>query len=370
MKNLFNYIKVYGNKTFLEEEFNDIDSLILNSIVYIKFEKYLPKKKFEMRKLSDVASLYFGDYNRKQYKHSIIATDVAIKVLRAIKNTKRYKDIYLYNYVNRVKYLEQFGAITFKLTDDLIYVAFEGTDKYINSWEENFLMSYKFPIHSQKHAIRYLKRTIRFKDKNVIVGGHSKGGNLALVSAMYTKRSIRNKIIKIYSADGPGLRIRQFKSKRYKNIKDKYIHIIPTYSMVGLILRHENNYKVVKSSKFSVLSHDMTTWCINDKYLIDDELSNLSKNFDLYMQNFLDNNNDKFRKKYVKEVFSIFRSAEITNIEDIKANKLKNLRKIIKEFGVLDIDTRNMLLDFINFMIKNHSEEVKNKVINKLKIRT
>ena len=370
MKNLFDYIKVYGKKSFLEEEFNDVDSLVLNSIVYIKFGPYMPKHKFETISLNDAATLFFDDYSKKNYKHSIIAVDVAIKVLRSIYRTKRYKDILLYHYVNKIKKLEQFGALTFKLPNDFIYIAFEGTDKYINSWEENFIMSYKFPIRSQKEAIRYLNSTVRFKDKKVIVGGHSKGGNLALVSAMYSRMNIRNKIIKIYSADGPGLRIKQFKSKRYLKIRDRYIHIIPNYSMVGLILRHEDNHVVVKSSKFSVLSHDMTTWGIDDKYLCLTKLTNFSKKFDNYMQEFLDNSTDTLRKKYVEEIFFVFKSVGIENIEDIKADKLKKIRKIAKEMGGLDLETKNMLLDFINFMIKNHTEEIKTKIKEKMRLRT
>ena len=370
MKNLFDYIKNYSKKTFLEEKMNVVDTLVLNSIIYIKWDSYIPKKRFKMITLKEAGTLFFDDYKKSKYRHSIIAVDGAIKVLKAVYKTPRYKDIYLYNYVNKQKDLEQFGAVTFKLTDNLIYVAFEGTDKYINSWQENFVMSYKFPILSQKDAIKYLRKTVRRCDKEIVVGGHSKGGNLALVSSMYAKRGIRNRITKIYSADGPGLRMKQFKSKRYERVKSKYIHIIPNYSLVGLILRHDDDYIVVKSSRFSALSHDMITWGIKDKELITTNLTAFSDRFNLYMQEFLDNSTDKLRKKYVDELFFIFKKSGVENIEDIKGDKIKKLRIIIKEIKTLDLETKNMLLEFINFMIKNHSDEIRSKVKKKLKLRT
>jgi len=39
----------------------------------------------------------------------------------------------------------------------------------------------------------------------MIIGGHSKGGNLALIAAMYCNFFIRRKIINVYSNDGPGI---------------------------------------------------------------------------------------------------------------------------------------------------------------------
>ena len=54
-----------------------------------------------------------------------------------------------------------------------------------------------------------------FKDCKLILGGHSKGGNLALVAAMYSNFLVRNKIIEIYSYDGQGLLEEQLNSSRY-----------------------------------------------------------------------------------------------------------------------------------------------------------
>lgn len=371
MANLYDYIKEYGKKTFLEEPFNEVDNLILCSISYVDIKRFMPKKRFEKIKLKEVADKYFAAFKKKKYKYDIIALDKGIKTFRAIRNTKRFRNMELYNYVYKADESKQFCAMTIKVKEDLTYVVFEGTDHLISGWEEDFKMSYMFPVPAQKDAIRYLNRTVRRNDENIIVGGHSKGGNLALVAAMYANIFIKKKIRKIYNNDGPGLRKKQFLSDRYQSIHYKLIHIIPNYSIVGLLLRHDDDYKVVKSPRISILSHDLTTWEVKNTHLKETPLSMFSKKFDLYMKDFLDKHPDRQRKKYVKALFDILRKANIDNLEDIKAYKLKNMKKIIRETMNLDKETKSILIDFSNFMLKNYSEDTKEKIkkeLDKLKI--
>lgn len=43
----------------------------------------------------------------------------------------------------------------------------------------------------------------KYKD-DLIIGGHSKGGNLAVYSAVFCKDSVKNRIERVINADGPG----------------------------------------------------------------------------------------------------------------------------------------------------------------------
>lgn len=365
MANLFDYIKKYGTKTFDEVPFNEVDNLILCSLSYVDIKKYMPKKKFSEITLKEVGNLYFNKFKKRKYKNNIIALDKGIKTFRSIRNTKRFRNIKLYNYVYKANKSKQFCAMTIKLKDDLTYVLYEGTDHLISGWEEDFKMSYMFPVPAQKDAIRYLNRTIRKSDYNIIVGGHSKGGNLALVASMYTHNYIRKRIRKIYNNDGPGLRNKQFLSEKYKNISYKLINIIPNYSIVGLLLMHDD-LKIVKSPRITILSHDLTTWEVKNTNLLETKLSAFSNKFDLYMKDFLKKHSDYELKKYVKALFDILRRLNIDNLEDIKAYKLKNMKKIVKEAQNLDSDTKEILIEFANFMLKNYSEDAKEKIKKEL----
>ena len=201
----------------------------------------------------------------------------------------------MYNYEYVGDEASQFSCVTFEINKKLLYVAYEGTDQLISGWEEDCKMAYEFPVKAHVLAKNYLRRFI-FTSSKIIIGGHSKGGNLALVASMYCNYFVKRKIIKIYSNDGQGLRKSQLESKYYSKIEDRYVHIIPNNSIVGLLLRHKNNYIVVKSSKTGILAHDATTWLVEDDHFKYDKLSRLSRVFDEGFSNWLNMYDDEKEK--------------------------------------------------------------------------
>ena len=91
-------------------------------------------------------------------------------------------------------------------------ISFEGTDKHISSFREDANLACIYPVPSQTEAINYVNKNIKLFGPKVIIGGHSKGGNLALISGMYMKKYKQHKILKIYSNDGPSIRKKEFES--------------------------------------------------------------------------------------------------------------------------------------------------------------
>ena len=358
--NIFRYIDKYGNISFLEKEFNDVDNLIFSALIYIDLDKYVSNNNFNKRSIQDVGNDFFKNYNKK--KKIVIATKIGIKVLRYIKDTKRYKDLLLYNYSYIGNDKEQFSAITIEINNSLIYVSFEGTDQLISGWKEDFMMSYQFPVLSQKMAIKYMNKFI-FNRHKIIIGGHSKGGNLAVVAGMYANMFVKNKIIKVYNNDGPGLRDEQFNSNKYKNIEKKLVSIIPNYSVVGLLLKHSDKYIVVKSMKRGINAHNFTNWVIYDDKLLITKLSNYSKIINKTVNKWLDKYSDSERELFVKELFLIFDRANIYSLTDINDNK-KLIFKIIKETKGIDIKTKNMIMDFIYLLFSLFKEETTNGIGN------
>ena len=227
----------------------------------------------------------------------------------------------LSNYIYIGDENKQFSALTFKI-DKLKYICFEGTDDLLSGWKEDFMMAYKYPVLSQEYAINYLKKVVKIFDRKVIVGGHSKGGNLALVSSMNLGFLKRLKLKTIFNNDGPGLRKKQIESRKYKKIKNKYIHIVPDYSYIGILLRDEE-YKVIKSSKKNIMCHDMNYWEIDDKSLVLSELSTFSKKTALSILTWLDSHNDLERKLTIESIFNALEDAGIYYTRDIR--KIKSI---------------------------------------------
>lgn len=342
--NIFRYIDKYGCYSFDEVSFNDIDNLIFSSIVYVDLNNYVSKNRFNKKKIKDVGSEFFTNYNKKD--KNITAIKNGIKVLRYIKNTRRYKDLLLYNYIYIGDFKQQFSAITIEINRHLVYVAFEGTDQLISGWKEDFMMAYKFPVLAQRRAIDYINKYFLFNNKDIIIGGHSKGGNLAMVAGMYANYWIRDRIIKIYNNDGPGFKEEQFESKYYKNIINKLVYIIPNYSIVGLLLEHSDNYIVVKSLKKGIYAHNLANWVVLDNQLYVTQLSSYSKIFDESMKLWLDKYDDNDKMIFVNELFLIFEKVGVVSLLDIIKNK-KIILNIIKETSGLNDKIKNMIKDFM-----------------------
>ena len=338
---IFEYIEKNKKTTFNEKPFNEIDNIILSLISYLDFN-YIEGS----NKLKDMGKIYLERHNIKEISKSGLTQKHAYICLERIIETDRYKDIEISNYVYIATENEQFSAITFKINKKLIYVAYEGTDHLMVGWKEDFELAYKYPIKAQIHAMKYLKKTVKIFGPKVIVGGHSKGGNLALISAMELNILKKIKIKKIYSNDGPGLRQKQFKSIKYKLIKNKVIHIIPENSIIGIMLRN-SKHKVVKSEKKTIMSHIPSTWIIKDDELLETEMSKKSKALEISVIEWLDKHNDEQRKQMIDNTFKIFEKSGIA--DTMKLKDITYLIRMIKEVKNIDKNTKELIIDFINY---------------------
>lgn len=368
---MLEYILKYGNYTFDEEPFNEVDNLIFSVLAYVDYNEIVSTTNQNKKRLELVGKEFFSKHRdlKKYLKKQIISIKNGIKILDAVRNTKRFKDVLLYNYAYVGSKSQQFSAVTFEINKKFIFVAFEGTDQLISGWEEDFRMVYEFPVEAQKAAINYLNK-FTFKNKKIIVGGHSKGGNLALVSSMYTNFIVKRKIIKIYSNDGQGLRLKQKKSPQYTSIKERYIHIIPNYSVVGMLLRHDRDYKIVKSKKFGLEAHDALTWITEDKHFKQVKLSHFSESFEECIEKWLDKYSDEERKEFVTKIFDIFREHKINSLIDIVTEK-RNIIRILKSTMSIDKKVSDMIKDFFDIIKKSNieyyaSKYIKNKKENEL----
>lgn len=355
MASISAYIKNYGNKTFFEEPFNEIDNVIFSSLIYLNYEGIVSEnRKYIM--LQEAGIKYLEKYNFFEVSKLGIAQKVSYLLLKQVVNTIRYKDVLMYNFNYIADENSQFGAVCFKVKKNFIYVAYEGTDNLLSGWKEDFKLSYEFPVTAQTLAIEYINKSIKIFDRNIIVGGHSKGGNLALVSSMYCKKSVNRKIKKVYSNDGPGLRREQIESERYKKIKNRFIHIVPNYSYVGVLLRNDT-FKVIKSTRRDFMAHSVSTWQTNGTSFIESSLSKISKNLKESIILWLDQHNDEQREKMITNVFKAFEKSGIKDINDFF--NIKNSFNIVKNIRNIDDETKNLIINLIKFNINYLIERIK-----------
>ena len=349
--NMYDYLDKYGIYSFEEKPFNEIDSIIFSFFSYVDFNGIFDEK--NIISLKDVGRIHFGLYKMSD-KH-ILAVREANKMFHYMKDTKRYKDCLLFNYEYIVDNEKQFSVISIEYMKNKVFVSFEGTDQNFSGWKEDFILSYKFPTISQFLAIDYMNKNYTFSNKELIVGGHSKGGNLALVAGMCSNFLVRLKIKNIINADGPGLLKKQINSKKFKRILPKYRHYIPDSSVVGILLQNSNDI-VIKSSVQNILSHDIYYWVIDDDgKFVKSELSLYSIKLRKQLDDWLDKYNDIDMKTFVDNLDYLFRTAGIVSIIQLR-DDIRNVIKLISDSKVLDNESKKMLNELMIIFIKVYGD--------------
>lgn len=363
---IYKYIDEYGQYTFEEKEINEVDKVIFSFLSYANLEKVFEDD--EVLTIAEAGRQYLKLHPGKDI--NIIAVKEGNKLLKYIRNVKRYKDCLLYNYEYIGNNKVQFGVVSIEYQPFKVFVSFEGTDSLFSGWKEDFILGYQFPTLSHKMAIKYINKHFRFTNKSLILGGHSKGGNLALVAGMYARVSIKRRITEIINADGPGLLDKEFVSPRYQSIRKKYKHIMPNYSLVGLFLNHSNDY-VVNSTNKGILAHNIVYWEIEEDHFVKAKLSTFSKELDVAIRRWFSKYNLEDKESFINNLDYVFKEAGITSIMDIKTKK-RSIINLITSSKDMSNHSKKLLTEFVVLIIKCFSEvkkdEVKDLLTNMFKI--
>ena len=339
MANVYDYVAKYGKYTFEQKAFNEVDNLVFSLLAYLDFTDTRINE--NNRTLEEVGREYLGKHSYKEIARLGIAMGTAHEMLQKVVDQDRYRRLIVSDYIYDTARNKQFSVMTFHLTNNLDYIAFEGTDQLISGWREDFELACSFPVPSHIEAVKYLNEHIHLFGPNVIIGGHSKGGNLALVGAMMMKHHKLWKVKTIYNNDGPGLRKREFESYDYDRVKPKYVHIVPHCSIVGLMMRNDI-YKVVKSEREDIVGHSIATWEVADDHLRHAARSEMSKEIEKRLWQWLDDHDDTERKKVLEAVFGTIEGCDI--LDTMSLFKFRNIVKVFRQSKELDKESKDLVV--------------------------
>lgn len=199
MSNIFDYLEWRGDLSIKVDKFNEIDNLILSRLSYFPFDGL-----FESNEEIELKEVY--ERYKKLGTTGRILQKEDIDLFPLLAKSNRFGDLKLTRYTNKLDLIKekQFSAITILLPDEIIYVSYRGTDNTVVGWKKDFNMSFSELVPSQTDAVEYLENVAKAYNKKLLVGGYSKGGNLAVYVGTFCKKEIQNNIIKIYNNDGSG----------------------------------------------------------------------------------------------------------------------------------------------------------------------
>ena len=345
---IIDYLDKYGNRSFLEYKFNNIDNIILSQLSYLKLSGIVPALYEKGIMFEEMCNKYFQKHSSDDINNDWYLIPKISNMIKKMATCRRYKDAIIYNYVCLVDNNKQFGALCIRLNDNSVYVSYEGTDDTLIGWKEDFEMACNYPVPSQTLAIKYLNRAIKFSDTVVRLGGHSKGGNLAVSAAMGCHFYIRGKIVDIFNNDGPGFLKEQVKSHKYERIANKIRMFVPKQSIIGILMYHNTSYKVIRSNGIGILAHDVFNWQIDDNDFIYDELSAKSIRLQKNINKYLDKLSVNDRQEVVESLFSIFEDNDIKLTSEIKFNKILDMFKSLVN---IDKKVRREIYELLRIII-------------------
>ncbi|MDY3251139.1 MAG: Mbeg1-like protein [Candidatus Choladocola sp.] len=242
----------------------------------------------------------------------------------------------------------QFAAVTFWLGTTSIFVSFRGTDETLVGWKEDFNMGYMRAVPSQRRALAYLKGVGRYTEGRIILGGHSKGGNLAIYASANAPEALQRRIRRIYSFDGPGFRKGFYERRGFHRVEDRYCKIVPEQSLVGMLLVNYKRYRVVRSYRSGVIQHDLMQWKIhNGKFVYRKDVYRRSSRKTEILNAWVSSLSRAQITEFVGTLYELLRSTQIKTVYDLMKAPLRKLYTICRCFAGLDERRRKSFIQTV-----------------------
>ena len=343
-------------------KYNEIDSMILARLSYLRFDKIEMKEEMTIEEASNLMKDFDNDeflYNGDK------------ELITNLGQSSRFKNMIITDYEknNDREAEKQFGAVTVHISDKEMYVSYIGTDCSIYGWKEDLNMAFMESVPCQVAGKEYLERVAKkYPNKKIRIGGHSKGGNVAIYAAITSSKEVQDRIVKVYNYDGPGLSKNTINQYMNDDILKKIETYIPQDSVVGRILYHKEKITVVLSKEKGIYQHDIYSWQIKQSEIITVEKNTeTSENINTTIIDWLENTTPAQRKIFADSLFELFYSTDVNTFSDIKKSMSSSVPKILKKYSELMEDDKKTMTAMIKVFALSYMSVVKEKETSKFK---
>lgn len=334
MPNMIDYIDWRGDLTFEQSKLNEVDNVLLVFFSFLNMRGIVSDiPGDEPITLHEATRVYLKKIRGQKISYgAIIPTEDIHRMARKMATSVRFGNILLSGFVDRIdlEKQEQFAAYTAVLDDGSAFVSFRGTDDTLIGWKEDLNMSFTKETAAQRSAVRYIAQLAKNFDGTIRIGGHSKGGNLAVYSAAaQSDPEVRQRIHRIYNNDGPGFSKDFIESEGYQDIKARTVKLVPQDSVVGMMLHNDDNYTVVKSERAGIDQHNSYLWQVTGKrFLRMNQISEKTLILNETLARWLEGKDMETRREISDAVYEIMTAANAKTLTDFSKDKLLLIRSV------------------------------------------
>lgn len=181
------------------------------------------------------------------------------------------------------------------------------------------------------------------------IGGHSKGGNLAMYAAMQCGEEVQDKILSVYDNDGPGFPEGFFHGKDIEKILKKVTRIIPEASVIGMLLTHQKEPVIVDSTQKGIMQHDAFSWEImGPSFIRKEKLTRKAETMDQQLHKWIDGMNEEQRANLIMELFSVLEATGAETIQQILDGGVKSLAAMARRLDKLEPESKAMVQELLS----------------------
>lgn len=372
MGNMIDYLKQRGSFSLEKEPFNEVDSLVLCQLTYLNYQRFVPDLAAEKTSVS-IQDIY-RDPQRDHILDDYWYRENNKELFELAAESVRFRGLKMNYYVNIIDEEEQsqFSAMTYFLEDGSVYIAYRGTDATIVGWKEDLNLAFSKPVQGQYLAVDYMERVVRLSEnetgRGFYAGGHSKGGNLAVYAAMNCAPEVRDRLIRVFSNDGPGFRPEILKQGKYDEIADRLCKFVPRSSIVGTMLEAQRDYEVIESTGIGFGQHNTYTWKVeNGAFLRAANMSPQKIRMDAVFNEWVLSLNQEELHTFVDTFYEVIEASEASNVFEFGADWKNCLQNVFEAAREVDEDTKNAISGVIHALFELSRERKREEVSERVK---
>ena len=323
-------------------------NLILSLLSYLDFSDILLARDTVGLPLDRLAPLYFNLHPRKKGGLGVLISDQILDLLEHAAISRRFAPVRVWAHQSKLDEARelQFSATTFSLGNGTSFIAFRGTDDTLVGWKEDFNMAVRFPVPAQEEALAYTQFIADKTGDRLLLGGHSKGGNLAVYAAAFSPPQLQRRIDAVWCNDGPGFLPELLEHPGFAAVRPRIRSILPRSSVVGVLLSSDWEETVVDSSAVGALQHDGLTWQVMGPQFVRAEgLSKSSRQVDKTFHNILLELDPEQRRQVIDNVFSAGPELGAKTLTDLISDgrRRESLRVISGKLTGIEKDARDSM---------------------------
>ncbi len=391
--NIIDYVRTRTG-SFDERPFNDVDALVLASLAYQTMPDAVPTLTdwehrygtaadrwrtlmsdpgtalrhplnslralchpvFPATTLADAAAdLHPQDFNHNAGYTGLADPKLTEALFAAMARNPRFSSIHVGAVDERFsrEHQTQFAAMTLLLPDGTLVVSFRGTDTSFVGWKEDFNMAFQYPVPAQQLAADYVTRVARLWQGDLVLLGHSKGGNLAVYAALQAGDDVLPRIRRVYSLDGPGFPADVVAGDRYRAVADRIVKIVPDSSIVGMILDSPEHCVVVKSNEYGPMQHLAFSWQVDrDRFVTVPEVSATSREFKRSLDRMLAGMTPDQCERVVDALFKVLAASDEHGLIGLMEAGPKTIPAMLGAFAGLTDEERQHILEAAGILLK------------------